>query len=94
MEHIHASYTIRSSVDNRLITLQDRVVDYKGKKILVQTNERDTSFGSRVRYVNVVELLEPLYASSNEHSVGLTRARTIEAPEERTELTRRQPLFY
>ena len=89
MEYLHVSYTKGPSGRDHIVTLQDRVVDYKGRKILVQINEVDTQFGSRVRvrYVNVVELLEKLYASSIEHSAGLTRARKIEAPEDRVELS-------
>ena len=87
MEYQHASYTKGLLGDKHLVTIQDKVIQYKGMNVLVQTNEYDTSFGSRVRTVTVAELLEPLYASSNEHSGGLTRARKIENPDVRKELT-------
>ena len=54
--------------------------------MVIQTNEYNTSSGSRVRTVNVVELLESLYGSSKPHSVGLTRARKI-ATEDKKGLT-------
>ena len=86
MEYQYVSYTKGPVGDEKLVTLRDDVIKYKGMDVLVQINEYDTSFGSRVRTVNVAELLEPLYASSNQQSAGLTRARKIEAPE-RKELT-------
>ena len=88
MEYIHVSYIGGSSEKDDVVTLSDRVIEYKGRNILVQTNEYDTFIGSRVKTVNVAELLEPLYASSNNlHFVGLTRARRIEKAEDRKELT-------
>ncbi len=87
MEYLHASCTKGPLRDNHIVTLREDVMQYKGMNVLVQTNEYDTSFGSRVRTVNVVELLEPLHASGTEQSVGLTKARRIKDSGVRKELT-------
>jgi hypothetical protein len=87
MEYLHASYTKGPILEIQLVTLRDDVMQHKGMDVLVQTNEYDTRFRSRVRTVNVVQLLEPLYASSTEHSVGLTKARKIQDSGVRKELT-------
>ncbi len=84
MEYIHGSNTNGPSGMNHPKTLRDDVMPYKDMDVLVQTNE---IYESGFRYVTVVELLEPLYDSSNENSVGLTKARIIEDYDVRKELT-------